>query len=93
VGIPTNPYDNLDPDRRAVFDEIPGRDYFDTDFDERYAETLFAIGFGYTAEEYDGMGLDADAVHAAREDFFDFMGLEWEDFPWDEWREAMGYDE
>jgi hypothetical protein len=54
---------------------------------------MFAVGFGYTEEEYERMGIDPDAVHAARQEWFDFMGLEEDDFDWDAWKEAMGYDE
>lgn len=92
MSFPRDPFGSLSDDSRELFWQVPGADYIEnTDLD--YAETLYAVGFGYTAAEYDAMGIDPDAVHAAREDFFDFMGLEWEDFPWDEWREAMGYDE
>jgi hypothetical protein len=92
--VPDEPYGSLPEERQDVFWEIPGADprFFDNETELRTAETLYAIGFGYTAVEYDAMGLDRDAVHNAREQFFDFMGLEWDDFPWDEWREAMGYE-
>jgi hypothetical protein len=75
------------------FGQISGTEFFDSRADERMAQDLFAVGFGYTAAEYDQMGIDPDAVHAAREDFFDFMGLEYEDFDWEGWREEMGYED
>lgn len=84
---------DLPGDRQNTFWEVPGVDYFETRREEETAQALYAIGFGYTAAEYDQMGIDPDAVHNAREQFFDFMGLEWDDFPWDEWREAMGYND
>jgi hypothetical protein len=90
--IPEQPWSELPEDRRSTFFEVPGVDFFETASEEQEAQELFAVGFGYTAEEYDAMGIDPDAVHDAREQFFDFMGLEWDDFPWDEWREAMGYE-
>jgi hypothetical protein len=93
VTFPTDAYGDLPEDRQDVFWTIPGADYFDNAAEERIAQDLYAVGFGYTAAEYDQMGLDPDQVHAAREDFFNFMLLEWDDFPWDEWREAMGYND
>jgi len=93
VTFPPDAFGDLSDERQDLFGEIPGTAYFDDYAEERIAQDLYAVGFGYTAAEYDQMGIDADQVHAAREEFFDFMGLEWDDFPWDEWREAMGYDE
>lgn len=90
--FPSDSWREISEERQDVFGDIPGTDFFDTYADERYAQELYAVGFGYTAAEYDAMGIDEDMVHAAREDFFDYMGLEWDDFPWDEWREAMGYE-
>jgi hypothetical protein len=78
---------------RDFFGQVPGTDFLDTPADERMAESLFAVGFGYTAAEYDDMGIDPETVSQAREDFFDFMGLEYDDFDWAGWREAMGYEE
>lgn len=92
MSFPRDPFGSLPENLEDLFWQVPGADYIEnTDLD--YAQAIYAAGFGYHAEDYDGMGFDRDAVHAAREDFFNFMGLEWEDFPWDEWREAMGYDE
>ena len=85
-------YDDLPEDRSEVFWEIPGVDFFDNATEREYAQELYADAFGFTADEYDAMGIDANSVHAAREEFFDYMGLAPEDFPWDEWREAMGYE-
>lgn len=91
--FPEDAYGDLPDERQNAFWEVPGTDNFDNRSEEREAQELYAAGFGYKAEEYDSMGMDPDQVHEAREAFFDFMGLEWDDFPWDEWREAMGYDE
>jgi hypothetical protein len=93
MGFPLDPWDSLSPERQAPFWEAPGADYLEPGYETNYAETLYATGFGFTADEYDRMGLDPDAVHNAREQYFDFMGMEWDDFDWDAWREAMGYDE
>lgn len=73
-----------------IFNEIPGTEYLEGD-DRLYAQDLYELGFGHTEADYDALGIDPDTVHQAREDFFDFMGLEYDDFPWDDWREAMGY--
>lgn len=93
MSFPNDPFGNLPDDHRELFWQVPGADYIDAGTDTDYAQALYAVGFGYTSDDYDRMGFDADQVHAAREDFFDFMGLEWEDFPWDEWREVMGYND
>jgi hypothetical protein len=90
--FPEDSFGNLSDEQQGTFWEIPGTAHFDNIGEEREAQELYAAGFGYKAEEYDQMGLDPDQVHEAREEFFDFMGLEWDDFPWDEWREAMGYE-
>lgn len=74
---------------QELFGEIPGTDYFDNDAEEREARALYAVGFGFTGDEYEAMGLDPDVVHQAREDFFDYMRLEYDDFPWDEWYTAL----
>jgi hypothetical protein len=71
-----------------VFDDIPGVHLF-RDYEYNHAQDLFEAGFTHHANE---AGYDPDAANAAREEFFDFTGLPEELFPWDEWREAMGYD-
>lgn len=74
---------------REVFEDIPGVGMFrDYEF-ERSAE-LFERGFMHHADE---AGYDRDEVNAARQEFFDYTGLPEELFPWDDWREAMGYDD
>lgn len=91
--FPQDSYGDLPRERQDAFWEVPGTDYFDNRSEEREAQELYAVAFGYKAEEYDQMGIDEHTVHDAREKFFDFMRLEWDDFPWDEWREAMGYND
>lgn len=88
-----DPFGNLSEERQEVFGEIPGTDFFDDAYEQAEAEQMYALGFGYTAAEYEQMGLTPESVHELREQFFDFMHLEWDDFPWDEWREAMGYED
>lgn len=89
---PEDSFGDLPQERQDAFWEILGTDQFENRTEEREAQELYAAGFGYKAEEYDQMGIDPDVVHQTREEFFDFMHLEWDDFPWDEWREAMGYE-
>jgi hypothetical protein len=91
--VPDDPFGSLPEERREFFWELPGTDFFQSAEESRNAEYLYAVGFGYTADEYDAMGLDPDTVHEMREQFFDFMGMEWDDFDWDGWREAMGYND
>lgn len=80
-------YEDWDSELRGAFDDIPGVSMF-RDYEYEIAEDLFDRGFTHHADED---GYDADDVQAAREEFFDFTGLPDEFFPWDEWREAMGY--
>jgi hypothetical protein len=89
--IPEEPYESLPDSLQELFGEIPGTDYIPSE-DLREVEALYAIGFGFTGVEYDAMGLDPDVVRNAREQFFDYMRLAWDSFPWDEWKEAMGYE-
>ena len=53
-----------------------------------YAEYMFEEGFmHYTGE------ISREDSSFAREEFWDMVGTEYEDyFDWEGWREAMGYD-
>jgi len=93
VSFPDSPFANLPEESQEHFWEVRGTEYLEEDPElMAEAEWYYAIGFGYTADEYDAMGIDPDIVMAAREDFFDLMGLDEDDFDWAGWREAMGYD-
>lgn len=81
-------YDDWDAGYQDTWDDIPGIPFLN-DWEYDYASDLFERGFTHHSGED---GYDADSVADAREEFFDFMGLEYEDFPWDDWREAMGYE-
>jgi hypothetical protein len=81
-------YDEWDEGFQDTWDEIPGIPYLES-WENDYASDLYERGFTHHAED---PGYDADDVAEAREEFFEFMGLEDEDFPWDDWREAMGYE-
>ena len=87
--MPTFDDNGLPDEWQDVFDDIPGIGLF-RDYEYNEAMDLFEAGFMHHSGE---AGYDADAVHAAREEFFEFTGLPENLFPWDEWREAMGYDE
>lgn len=91
--FPPDSFGDLPEHRQDVFWEVLGTDYFQDRAEEREAERLYSLGFGYKASEYDQMGINPETVRELREQFFDFMRLEWDDFPWDEWREAMGYND
>lgn len=72
-----------------IFDFIPGVSEF-REYEQEIARDLFEAGWMHHADE---AGYSSDDVHRAREEFFEFTGLPEELFPWDEWRELMGYDE
>lgn len=74
---------------QEVFESIPGMSMF-RDYEFNQSSELFEKAFMHHSNE---RGYDADEVNAAREEFFSYTGLPEDLFPWDEWREAMGYDE
>lgn len=88
-----DPWEHVSDETHSLFGEVPGTEYFESAYEQETAQELFAFGFGFTAEQYEAAGISEDDVHAAREAFFDFMQLNEENFPWDEWREAMGYND
>lgn len=78
-------YDDWEEGFRETFDDIPGIPFFrDYELDE--AERLFDRGWVDSS-------LTPPEREAARDEFFDYTGLPAELFPWDEWREAMGYED
>jgi len=82
-------FEDWPEDWQDVFDDIPGVAEF-RDYELDIAADLFEQAFMHHSSE---RGYDSDAVMAARDEFFEFTGLPDSMFPWDEWREAMGYDE
>lgn len=80
-------FDDWPEEWQETFDDIPGVGLF-RDYEYEQASELFEAGFMHHSNE---PGYDPDAIREAREEFFDFTGLPEELFPWDEWREAMGY--
>ena len=91
-------YDDWDESFRDVYDDVPGmaeaysEDYAAGNFDPGYAEALFEAGFTMHASELEAAGYSPDDVLAIREEFFDYMGISEDQFDWQEWREAMGYE-
>lgn len=49
------------------------------------------IAFEFFYEGFIDRSLDRETHEAAREAFMDYMGLDDRDFPWEDWREFMGY--
>jgi hypothetical protein len=70
-------YDQNDVAGFDMFDRIPGTEYLD--YDEYHeAFDLFYAGFVESGGD--------------REAFFDYMNMSDRDFPWEDWREWMGYE-
>jgi hypothetical protein len=63
-----------------MFERLPGVEFLETD-ERQQAFELFNEGF-----VVEGSSLES------REAFLDFMGMEDEDFPWEDWRDWMGYE-
>lgn len=67
-----------------VWEVIPGIGYVPPD-EEAYLRELFELGWVDNA-------LSKSERDAAREAFYDAYGIDKANFPWDEWRRAMGYE-
>lgn len=93
MSFPDHPFPSLPEGLQDNFWEISGTEHLAEAGLTEDAQWYYAIGFGYHAEDYESMGIDKELVTAAREDFFNLMGLEWENFDWDAWRDEMGYNE
>jgi hypothetical protein len=89
--FPEGAYGDLPERQQNVFWEVSGTEHIPAG-DMSEVQERWAMGFGFHAAEYDQMGITADTVHEQREWFLNYMGLEWDSFPWDDWREAMGYE-
>jgi hypothetical protein len=88
-------YDDWGESFRELYDDVPGMATAyndDPNFDAGYAEALFEVGFTMSAAEMDAAGYSPDDVAAIREEFFDYIGIDENDFDWADWREAMGYE-
>jgi hypothetical protein len=62
-----------------MWDRVPGTEFLDAS--ER--EAAFDAFYDAFVENVGGH---------SREDFFEIMNMEVEDFPWEDWREWMGYE-
>lgn len=71
-------YDYWDESFQEVWESTPGTAFLD-DQENNIAQDLFNLGF-------------IENVHGYRDEFFDYMEMPEDMFPWAEWREAMGYD-
>lgn len=81
-------YEDWPPEFQEVWDELP------VDFENmsvsqiEYTEYMFEEGFMHYSGE-----VSYEDIAFARQEFFEMIGEEYEDFfDWDGWREAMGYD-
>lgn len=86
-------YDFWSEGLQELWDNATGTEHVPEGWETDYAQNLFDVGFAHHAEDYDRLGIDPDQVTAAREEFFDYMGMEWDQFDWDAWRDEMGYNE
>lgn len=69
-------YDNVHDSGMDFWDYIPGTQFLDAE----ESQTAFDLFYeGFMVENGD------------REAFFEYMGMEEDDFPWEDWREFMGY--
>lgn len=85
------PYQDWDSGFQDAFENTPGTSDLE-DWEVSHVEALYEAGFTHDAFEYEAMGLSEDDVEAIRQEFFDYLGIDAEDFDWDGWREAMGYE-
>lgn len=94
MSFPIDPWDDLSPGLQDIFWETRGTEVLEeSGLDTRYYQTLYATGWGYHASEYESAGITEDQVTAARQAFLDGLGLPWDRFDWDAWRDEMGYNE
>lgn len=82
-------YDFWSEGLQDLWDNTRGIEHVPEGWETDYAQNLFDVGFGHTAIEYDQLGIDPEQVSAAREEFFDYMGMEIDQFDWDAWAEEL----
>jgi hypothetical protein len=71
----------------SVWDAIPGIGYLDDSGQEDYLHDLFERG--WVDQDSNISKEERDAI---RDEFYDAYGIDEANFPWEEWREAMGYE-
>ena len=77
---------------QELWDNTTGTEFIPDGWETDYYQNLFEIAFGHTGAEYDALGIDPETVSAAREEFFDYMGMNDDQFDWSAWRDEMGYE-
>lgn len=79
-------YGDWMPEFQELWDSLPVTELSGPDYD--LAEYFFEEGF----MTYSGEAPPGD-IEYAREQFFEMLGEDWEEyFDWEGWREAMGYE-
>jgi hypothetical protein len=79
-------YGDWMPEFQEVWEQLPVGEFTEAEYE--LAEFFFEEGF----MTYHGEAPPAD-IEFAREQLFEMLGEEWEDyFDWEGWREAMGYE-
>lgn len=78
-------YSDWTPEFQDLWDSIPVEWGSLDDQQYDWAELLYEEGFQRYHDESDQIGW-------ARQEFFDFLGIDDDYFDWDGWREAMGYE-
>lgn len=84
-------YDDWPEEFQEVWDTLERADAFEGMNSDQlaYAEFMFEEGW----MTYEDEKAHPSDIEFARSEFWDTVGPEYEDeFDWDEWREAMGYD-
>jgi hypothetical protein len=88
-------YEDWSQEHRDLFDYTTETYAEDLRFDSmarEYMEDLYERGFTVYSADYDTYGLTPAEVELAREEYFDYLEMTEDDFDWDAWRDAMGYD-
>lgn len=81
-------YDDWPEEFQEIWDNLPA-DFSDMSASEyEYTQFMFEEGF----MTYEDEKLAVDDIEFARGEFFDAIGYDYEDFDWQGWREAMGYE-
>jgi hypothetical protein len=84
-------YDDWPEEFQDVWDNLEATDAFDgmSSGQLEYAEFMFEEGW----MTYEDEKAHPSDIEFARDEFWDLVGLEYEEyFDWEGWREAMGYD-
>jgi len=69
---------------RELFEDALSHSYQDDP--QQLNDAFLMMEYGWIMDD-----VSPDVRDAAREEFFDILGIETEDFDWDHWREINGY--